>query len=219
MLSDARFADATRDFVLAWHKIRPAPKVTIDFGDGRTLQRTLKGSTVIYVCRPDGTVVDAYPGIYTPEDFLALLAESRRYLDRTPLQVLKWHKGLGQGPSTRELTASKAALQAPLIRALDAHPGASEPAGLSDMSQLPLTRPEVANRLGLPADASGQDIVIADSARYRAGTRGVTHRLLGSFAGLPRPEQCLHPLFKDVLKVPIDDPYLGLKDQDMPGTP
>ena len=35
--------------------MRPAPKVTIDFGNGHTLERTLKGNTIFYVMRADGT--------------------------------------------------------------------------------------------------------------------------------------------------------------------
>src|SRR5437763_15826444 len=51
--------------------VRPVPQVTIDFGDGRKLKRTLGGNTVIEICLPDGRVVDAFPGLYTPEDFLS----------------------------------------------------------------------------------------------------------------------------------------------------
>src|SRR5689334_14281127 len=33
-------------FVLHWHSVRPVPRVTIDFGDGRRLVRTLTGNSV-----------------------------------------------------------------------------------------------------------------------------------------------------------------------------
>src|SRR5439155_4308827 len=35
-----------RDFVLHWQSLRPVPKVTIDFGDGRRIERTLTGNSV-----------------------------------------------------------------------------------------------------------------------------------------------------------------------------
>lgn len=219
LLSDARFANATSGYVLGWQNVRPAPKVTIDFGNGRRLQRTLKGSTVLYLCRPDGSVVDAYPGVYTPADFDALLNESKPQLSRSPLQVLQWHRGIPTvAAAPVELTASKAAIQGPLLNML-AEPPHEESGEFRDMSQLPLSRSQVAERLGLPPEAPGADIVAADSSRYRRATRTATHRIVGSFAGLPTPDQCLKPLFKDVLKVPIDDPYLGLGEASMPGTP
>jgi hypothetical protein len=44
--------------------------VTIDFGDGRKLERTLTGNSIHYVLANDGTVVDALPGLYSPNRFL-----------------------------------------------------------------------------------------------------------------------------------------------------
>lgn len=60
-------------FVLHWESERPVPRVTIDFGDGRRLERTVTGNAVHYVLTPDGRPVDAIPGLYGPEAFLAAL--------------------------------------------------------------------------------------------------------------------------------------------------
>jgi hypothetical protein len=57
-------------FIPAWESVRPVPTVTIDFGGGRTLKRTVNGNIATYVCRPDGTVVDLLPGLRTPEAYL-----------------------------------------------------------------------------------------------------------------------------------------------------
>ena len=57
-------------FVLHWKSVRPVPKVTIDFGDGRKLERTLTGNSIHYVLTPDGDIVDALPGLYGPAPFL-----------------------------------------------------------------------------------------------------------------------------------------------------
>lgn len=219
LLSDARFAKATEEYTLAWQNLRPAPKVTIDFGNGRKLERTLKGSTVIYLCKPDGTVVDAYPGIYTPDDFLALLRQGREHLYETPAAVVKWHSQPLEVASALPLTVSKAVMQGPLLLALE-KPGPTEPpAALSDLSEYPLSRPEALAKLGLPPTASGAQVVAADSRRYREVARPEAHRVLAGFSQLPTPDECSLPLFKGVLKVPLDDPYLGLKDDDLPGTP
>ncbi len=57
------------DFVLHWRSVRPVPKVTIDFGDGTRLERTLTGNSIHYVLDSRGRLVDAVPGLYGPESF------------------------------------------------------------------------------------------------------------------------------------------------------
>lgn len=75
-------------FVLHWKSVRPVPKVTIDFGDGRKLERTLTGNSIHYVLDSDGQVIDALPGLYGPaafrrglEEALRAIAESRAHED------------------------------------------------------------------------------------------------------------------------------------------
>ncbi len=60
-------------YILHWESVRPAPKVTIDFGDGRKLERTITGNSIHYVLDSDGQVIDAIPGLYSPESFLRAL--------------------------------------------------------------------------------------------------------------------------------------------------
>jgi hypothetical protein len=52
------------------------PKVTIDFGDGRKLERTLTGNSIHYVLDSEGRVIDALPGLYGPQAFLRVLAQA-----------------------------------------------------------------------------------------------------------------------------------------------
>ena len=63
-------------FVLHWESVRPVPKVTIDFGDGRKLERTLTGNSIHYVLASDGRVIDAIPGLYSAKAFVAVLADA-----------------------------------------------------------------------------------------------------------------------------------------------
>jgi hypothetical protein len=65
-------------FVLHWRSVRPVPKVTIDFGDGNRLERTLTGNSIHYVLDSRGRLVEALPGLSGPETFLALLKDSER---------------------------------------------------------------------------------------------------------------------------------------------
>jgi hypothetical protein len=72
-------------FILHWKSVRPAPRVTIDFGDGRKLERTLTGNSIHYILDPSGRPVDALPGLYGPQAFLRGLAQAE--------EVVKQFKG------------------------------------------------------------------------------------------------------------------------------
>lgn len=63
-------------FILHWESVRPAPKVTIDFGDGRKLVRTITGNSIHYVLDADGKIVDALPGLYSQQMFVSELKRS-----------------------------------------------------------------------------------------------------------------------------------------------
>ena len=56
-------------FVLHWQSERPAPKITIDFGDGRSIVTTITGHSVHYVLDATGRPVDALPGLVQPQVF------------------------------------------------------------------------------------------------------------------------------------------------------
>lgn len=58
------FINAT--FEPAWESVRPVPRVSIDFGNGKVVRRTLHGNVVTWVCNSDGQVLDALPGVYEP---------------------------------------------------------------------------------------------------------------------------------------------------------
>lgn len=68
-------------FVLHWSSERPAPRITIDMGDGRTMVRTLTGNSVHYVLDAEGRVVDALPGLYAPAQLTTALTASRAHHD------------------------------------------------------------------------------------------------------------------------------------------
>ena len=57
-------------FVLHWKSVRPVPRVTVDFGDGRKLERTITGNSIHYILDTEGRPVDALPGLYAPKAFL-----------------------------------------------------------------------------------------------------------------------------------------------------
>lgn len=64
------------NFVLHWSSERPVPKVTVDYGDGRKLVRTVTGNSIHYVLDSHGRAVNAIPGLMAARPFVAALADS-----------------------------------------------------------------------------------------------------------------------------------------------
>lgn len=66
-------------YVLHWQSVRPVPKVTIDYGDGRKLERTLTGNSIHYVLDSKGTPIEALPGLYGPQAFRRALHDAKSF--------------------------------------------------------------------------------------------------------------------------------------------
>jgi len=69
-------------YVLHWNMVRPVPKVTIDFGDGRVLKRTITGNSIHYVLDSEGRPIDAIPGMVAPQPFLAAVSTAETLAKR-----------------------------------------------------------------------------------------------------------------------------------------
>jgi hypothetical protein len=96
-------------FVLHWQSMRPVPRVTIDFGDGRKLERTLTGNSVHYILAADGQPLDALPGLHGPKQFA-------RWLNR--LDTLNEQtRGLALADRLTRLSSYHAAEQQRIARA------------------------------------------------------------------------------------------------------
>ncbi|MEE8142761.1 MAG: hypothetical protein V3T77_06645, partial [Planctomycetota bacterium] len=67
-------------FILHWESVRPVPRITIDFGDGRTVERTITGNSIHYILDSQGGLVDAFPGLYGARTFLQGLSNARSFL-------------------------------------------------------------------------------------------------------------------------------------------
>ena len=74
LYANAAVSDELRkNWILHWESVRPAPKVTIDFGDGRVLHRTITGNSLHYVLDAEGHAKDVLPGLWGPGNFLRRL--------------------------------------------------------------------------------------------------------------------------------------------------
>jgi len=69
-------------YILHWQSVRPAPRVTIEFGDGRKLQRTITGNSIHYILDADGRFVDALPGLYGAPVFKAELQQTANAIEQ-----------------------------------------------------------------------------------------------------------------------------------------
>jgi hypothetical protein len=66
----------TDHFILHWQSVRPIPRITIDMGDGRRIERTITGNSVHYVLDADGNPIDALPGLYGAKAFVTELGRA-----------------------------------------------------------------------------------------------------------------------------------------------
>lgn len=66
------------NYILHWKSVRPAPRITIDFGDGRKIERTITGNSIHYILDDDGRVIDALPGLYSPKGFMVYLTQAKQ---------------------------------------------------------------------------------------------------------------------------------------------
>lgn len=88
------------NYILHWQSVRPAPRITIDFGDGRKIERTITGNSIHYILDPAGNVIEALPGLYSPKAFLKYLTQAQtvnKIVDRGPdarrvLGLMKYRK-------------------------------------------------------------------------------------------------------------------------------
>jgi hypothetical protein len=85
---DPVISEALHDgWVLHWESVRKAPRIEIDFGDGKKLTRTITGNSLHYAMTADGEVTDVMPGMIGPQAFAAWLtgaAERTAAIDALP---------------------------------------------------------------------------------------------------------------------------------------
>jgi hypothetical protein len=80
LYSNKEISGYLRDnFVLHWQSVRPVPRIIVDFGDGRRLERTITGNSAHYVLDAQGRPLDALPGLYGPQAFGQWLRRSHDF--------------------------------------------------------------------------------------------------------------------------------------------
>jgi hypothetical protein len=221
LFSQKRVADfINQSFEPVWQSVRPVPIVRIDFGNGNVLTRTLHGNILTAVCKPDGLLVDALPGIYREAEYLAQLnllcavaknaqaaPEARRDVlvrayHRGQAQALKKGVNPGQAAAVKRLAAiTKSKIETPIELAL--LPVQSPPAPVEQ------SKPDAK-----PGSTATEDVAnwkeLEEDTRLNERTRRLQIHELLAREGLVKPEKVTRPIYKDVLHADLDDPYLGL---------
>jgi hypothetical protein len=138
LYANTTVAQYLRDhFVLHWSSERPAPVLTIDFRDGRKIQRTVTGNSIHFVLDEDGRPVDAIPGLYGPAKFVTLLSSaeglalSLRGLNDTAREdaITRWHTTALTSLNTEWTGAlTRAGITDPQMYALPAPPASGSKA-------------------------------------------------------------------------------------------
>jgi hypothetical protein len=136
-------------FILHWSSERPVPRVTIDFGDGRKLERTVTGNSAHYILDDAGHVLDVLPGLYSARGFVTELTRSAALADLVrgkgdtarEAAVTAYHEAIAKPPTmppsvgsvalAQRQTASKAAIEVRDLRLLAPE---TNPAALPDDS-------------------------------------------------------------------------------------
>ncbi len=270
LFSDEKVAQfINQSFEPCWQSVRPVPIVQVDFGNGKTVTRTLNGNIATYVCSPDGQVLDILPGIYEKAvyldrlDQLKLLASYVSQADTVsrstadpfdPFRPATISKGVYPDAPTRSVRLAHYHRRQADVLAQNSSPvrlveeveyrradfskagrieiykkvifgpanhleNTAQPAGKSGLIGAILTfwngsggrmaRPASAQDAHSAPGTFGKDDLLKDTEYNESIRRRQIHELLASL-GTVRPQDVSKRIYKEILNVDIDDPYLGL---------
>jgi hypothetical protein len=114
-------------YVLHWSSERPVPRITIDMGDGRRLERTITGNSIHYVLDADGRVIDAMPGLLGPREMQAFLSEAEHAHLASRGSLEDAELGTGEAAIARHLARTGARERSALLAARRAFPSIPDP--------------------------------------------------------------------------------------------
>lgn len=186
-----------QDFVLHWESVRPVPIVTLDFGDGRRVTKTITGNSAHLVLDSHGRLVDALPGLFDANTFLTLLARARTFAraDRRALPQLHSFAAMGSAGGSPPAPPQPS-------RAMDA--------SMLAMSKHVVELPVLRQVEPLPQTSSG----IADDTAKNTELHRRIHEAFASGTEWAGIAGFVEWLYADIFLMPLHDPALGLDVPD-----
>jgi len=224
-------------FEPAWQSVRDAPQVTIDFGGGRILRRTLHGNIATFICAPDGTTLDVVPGLYDAAtyttrltDALALAAAYAKWPEDARPQLLRKHHASAASQPAPDAGAlrllSKSRAELPTENVIGDRPQQAgspiEARSSKTTIEIPTEHALGSSQSKRRAEAPVERIVVAPDgtrvnlnflARDTVHNETVRRPLISAIlaeAGRHTPESLTRRIYREVLHADLDDPYLGL---------
>jgi len=222
----------SNNFEPAWQSVRPVPTVTIDFGNGHKIVRTLHGNVATYVCTAEGQVLDILPGVYEPKTYqqqLDQFVKLHRMITESGQRAQSFALQQYHEQQSRLLEAGR-----PRATIVEASRGASITGAelgvrlvLRPESRLAARNAAVANkstdgkspdesakpRFDSAADLANWKLLAEDTRINESVRRGQIHQYLAKQLADHKPcqpDDIKKWLYREVLHADLDDPYLGL---------
>jgi hypothetical protein len=222
--SDSVATFINNQFEPVWVSVRDVPLVTIDFGNGSKIVRTLNGNVATYALTADGTILDILPGIYQPEVYVEQLNQFvllNRYahsfvLGKTSEILLKEYHAkqaelLGDGKEPGKIVynfaaaVSKARVENPLKFVIgDAANGAKGKAVAASPQAVPVPPESPVSKTLRGWKELTEDTVLNETVHRKA-----IHEQLAAM-NKATPNDITKWLYKNILHADLDDPTLGL---------
>ena len=184
LFSNQEIADfINENFEPAWESVRPVPRITIDFGNGTVVNRTLHGNVSTYICNANQIVQDVLPGVYSKAAYLQQLKEiSERWQAKRAGGPVSLKRDLASSSKSKTKKSLKVERTAPSLelRASRALQKLSENLELDTLYNEKERRDKIEDYLTLHPQST--------------------------------PSQMKSWLYREVLHADLDDPYLGLRN-------
>lgn len=197
LYANATISDELRkNWILHWESVRPAPQVTIDFGDGRVLHRTITGNSLHYVLDADGHALDVLPGLWGPEDFLRRLRGAGAEARVAPVDAAHRagapHEPFKESPLSFSSSSSSSSLDHDSLLLMRA--------------KAPRMTESALNRMLVTFERT-----LAEDSRKNAELRA---RILPWLSGTSSLPALTERIYREVFLTPASDPWLGLVTPD-----
>ena len=211
---DPAVREKMTEYVLHWSSERDAPVMTIDFGDGRVIKRTVTGNSIHYVLDEEGRVLNAIPGLWGPMAFIEQLDDEVKPVANQALPRIRNRRVPAK--DAMFLAVGKSMIEAPMI--------GLEGLGLRSPPK-PIEVSERTRQIMRRENPHLNDVIFELMVERFEETLGedtrqnriLMDRIQTEMARSPRPE--MHVLnrwvYAEVFKTPATDPWLGLHDDEV----